>query len=103
MMTVITRMSLKAGTESEWDKAMRERIDAAQSQQGWISGQFLVPTEGSNERVIVGTWQSRSDWESWHDDPAFKETRQRLEGLQQGPDQMEWFEVVTEGREAGVS
>jgi hypothetical protein len=23
-----------------------------------------------------------------------------MEGLQEGPDEMEWFEVVTEGREA---
>jgi len=103
MMTVITRVSLNSGAETEWDKAMRERIDAAHGQQGWISGQLLTPADGSSDRVIVGTWQSRADWEAWHDDPAFKETREKLEGLQQGPDQMEWYEVVTEGREAGVS
>ncbi|HYH52314.1 MAG TPA: antibiotic biosynthesis monooxygenase [Acidimicrobiia bacterium] len=98
MMTVITRVKLAAGSEAEWDQAMQERLKAAPSQQGWIGGQLLAP-EGSNERVIVGTWESRENWKAWHEDPAFQETRQRLEGLQQGPDEMEWFEVVTEARE----
>ena len=99
MMTVITRVELSAGSETEWDEAMRERLKAAHGQTGWVGGQFLVSADQPSQRVIVGTWQSRADWEAWHDDPAFKETRERLEGLQQGPDQMEWFEVITEGRE----
>ena len=100
MMTVITRVRLTAGSESDWDKAMRERLNAAQDQKGWVGGQLLTPVEGQNQRVIVGTWQDRSNWEAWHDDPAFLETRQRMEGLQEGPDEMEWFEVVEEGRES---
>ena len=100
MMTVITQVTLGAGNESEWDEAMRERLDAAHGAQGWIGGQLLVPVDGPNRRVIVGTWESRGDWEAWHDDEAFLETRKRMEGLQQGPDEMEWFEVITEGRES---
>jgi heme-degrading monooxygenase HmoA len=50
----------------------------------------------------VGTWQTRADWQAWHEDPAFQETRDRMEGLQEGADEMEWFEVVTEGRERVV-
>lgn len=100
MMTVITRVSLNAGADAEWDKTMQERIDAAHGRPGWVSGQMLIPADGANQRVIVGTWQARSDWEAWHDDPAFQETRERMEGLQEGPDAMEWFEVVTEGRES---
>ncbi len=99
MMTVITRVKLQAGSEPEWDKAMCERLDAAHGQTGWIGGQLLIPIEGANRRAIVGTWESRADWEAWHDDPAFKETRERMEGLQEGSDEMEWLEVVGEGRQ----
>jgi len=102
MMTVITRVALKAGAEPEWDKAVRERIEAAHGRPGWIGGQLLIPADGLNQRVIVGTWQTRADWEAWHEDPAFRETRERMEGLQQGSDKMEWFEVVSEGRESAV-
>ena len=100
MMTVITRVSLKAGREPEWDEAMRERLANVQDQPGWVGGQMLMPLESPNQRVIVGTWKSRGDWEAWHEDPAFKDTRQRLEELQDQPDQMEWFEVAIEAREA---
>jgi heme-degrading monooxygenase HmoA len=100
MMTVITRVSLRSGNEPEWDEAMRKRLANVQDQPGWVGGQMLMPLEGPNQRVIVGTWKSRADWEAWHDDPAFKETRERLEELQDRPDEMEWFEVSIEAREA---
>jgi heme-degrading monooxygenase HmoA len=103
MMTVITRVTLLAGAEPEWDESMRQRIEAAHGQAGWIGGQVLIPVEGLNQRVIVGTWETRSDWQAWHEDPAFQDTRKRMEGLQEGPDEMEWFEVVTEGREATIA
>ena len=96
MMTVITRVSLKQGSESEWDEAMHKRLAAAQEQSGLVNAQMLTPTDGPNQRVIVGTWKSRDDWKSWHDDPAFKDTRQHLEELQDKPDEMEWFEVAIE-------
>jgi heme-degrading monooxygenase HmoA len=100
MMTVITQVALASGTEPEWDEAMRERLKAAQGRPGWVGGQLLIPLDGLNRRVIVGTWDSRADWEAWHEDPAFLETRQRMEGMQETPgDNMEWFEVVAEGRE----
>ena len=100
MMTVITRVSLKSGCEPEWDKAMQDRLDAAREQTGWVGGQMLTPTDGPNQRVIVGTWQSQADWKNWHEDPAFQETRQRMDELQDAPDQMEWFEVAIDPRES---
>lgn len=100
MMTVITRVRLTAGSESDWDETMRDRLKAAHDRPGWVGGQLLTPVDGPNRRVIVGTWQSRADWKAWHDDPAFLETRRRMEGLQEAPDDMEWFELVTEARES---
>jgi heme-degrading monooxygenase HmoA len=100
MMTVITRVSLKAGSEPEWDEAMRERLKAARDQAGWVGGQMLIPLDGLNQRVIVGTWTTRAAWEAWHEDPAFRDTRQRMEKLQDKADQMDWFEVAIEAREA---
>ena len=99
-MTVITEVALKAGAESEWDKAMRDRLSAANGQPGLVAGQLLTPVDGRNRRVIVGTWMTKDEWGAWHDDPAFKETRDRLEGLQERPSEMQWFEVVNYGGEA---
>jgi heme-degrading monooxygenase HmoA len=98
-MTVITEVTLRPGNEPEWDEAMRDRLSAAVGQPGWIAGQLLIPLEGLNQRVIVGTWKTRADWEAWHNDPAFLQTRDRIEGLQEAESQMQWFEVMTGERE----
>lgn len=94
MMTVITRVVLNRGAEPEWDAAMRERLEAAEQFDGWMSGQLLMPLEALNERVIVGVWRTRADWEAWHNDETFISTRQRLDGLEAGPGEMTWHEVV---------
>ena len=98
MMTIVTHVSLRQGTEPEWDAAMRERLAAAASRPGWIGGQLLMPLDRLNRRVIVGTWQTRADWEAWHQDPAFEQTRQRMEGLEDGTPENWWHEVLEDVR-----
>lgn len=97
MMTVVTHVELKPGTESEWDRTMHERLHAAENREGWVAGQLLRPVGQPHQRVIVGTWRSREHWETWHRDPAFRETRTRLDGLEARPAQ-EWWHEVVEGR-----
>ena len=97
-MTVISRTVLKQGSEPEWDSTMRDRLEAAKTQDGWLAGQLLIPLDGPNERVIIGTWKTRADWESWHEEPAFAETRERLDGLQASPGETTWHEVVLDIR-----
>ena len=75
MMTIVTHVTLKVGSEPEWDAAMRARLGSVRGQRGWIRTQLLIPNDGMNKRVIIGTWQTRADWEAWHRDPAFAETR----------------------------
>ncbi|HEY0582964.1 MAG TPA: antibiotic biosynthesis monooxygenase [Chloroflexota bacterium] len=94
MMTIVTHVTLKEGVEPEWDAAMRERLAAAADKPGWLSGQLMMPLDHLNRRIIVGTWQTRADWEAWHQDPAFAETRQRLEGLEDGSSEQWWHEVL---------
>lgn len=98
MMTIVTHVTLKEGSEPEWDAAMRERLTAAKSQPGWVGGQLLMLLDKLNRRVIVGTWQTRADWEAWHNDPAFQETRRRLEGLEAAPSETWWHEVILDVR-----
>ena len=98
MMTVITHVSLREGTEPEWDAAMSERLEGAEGEAGWIGGQLLRPVDHPAARVIVGTWETRADWETWHRGAAFRETRERLAGLEAGPSQTRWYEGVMERR-----
>jgi heme-degrading monooxygenase HmoA len=94
MMTIVTTATLRDGAEPMWDAAMRERLEAARGQPGWIGGQLLMPIDGLNKRIIIGTWETRAAWEAWHQDPAFTETRNKLEGLEAGPSEHSWHEVL---------
>ncbi len=96
MMTIVTLVKLKKGSEPDWDAAMRERMATAKEQSGWMSGQLLIPLDRVDQRVIVGTWETRADWEAWHRDERFAETRKRLEGLEDGKPEMWWHEVILE-------
>ncbi len=96
MMTVVTRVSLKEGTAPKWDAAMRERLAAARTRSGWVGAHLLMPVDELNGRVIIGTWRTRADWDAWHDDPAFRETREQLAGLEATPSRHEWHEVIDE-------
>lgn len=98
MMTIVTHVKLKEGTEPQWDEAIRERLRSARERTGWIGGQLAIPVDKLNERVVIGTWQSRADWEAWHTDPTFRDTRKKLDGLEAGPSEQWWHEVVEDVR-----
>jgi heme-degrading monooxygenase HmoA len=97
MEAVITRVVLNEGAESEWEATMRDRMAAAESSDGWIGGSILAPEAGDNARIIFGLWESRSQWESWHGDPAFHETAERLKGLETDAGTASWHDVVYAG------
>lgn len=102
MMTVVTHVALKQGTEPEWDEAMRLRLSTATGRRGFVRSQLLIPLAGLNRRVIVGTWENRADWEAWHNDEVFLTTRQRLEELQETASETEWYEVIEDQPTAGI-
>jgi heme-degrading monooxygenase HmoA len=97
-MTIVTHAHLKEAAGPEWDGAMRTRLLAAKKRPGWLGGQLLRPSDKPDRRVIVGTWRTRADWEAWHQDPQFAETRRRLDGLENRPAEHWWHEVVLDVR-----
>jgi heme-degrading monooxygenase HmoA len=98
MKTIVTHVHLKEGAGREWDTAMRTRLSAAKKRPGWVGGQLLRQSDKPDRRVIVGTWKTRAHWEAWHQDPQFAETRRRLDGLENGPAEHWWHEVVVDVR-----
>ena len=98
MMTIVTHVRVKEGAEPEWDAAMRQRLEAAREKPGWVAAQLMLPLDNLSKRIIVGTWQTRADWEAWHSDEAFTETRKRLEGLESGPPEHWWHEVILDSK-----
>jgi heme-degrading monooxygenase HmoA len=102
MMTIVTHVHLREGAGRDWDAAMRTRLSAARRRPGWVGGQLLRPADKPDRRVIVGTWRTRANWDAWHHDPQFSETRQRLDGLEGAPAEHWWHDVVLDVRKAAT-
>jgi heme-degrading monooxygenase HmoA len=64
-----------------------------------VSGQLLTPTDTDRTRVIVGTWRSSEEWETWYHDPEFLEQRTKLQELEAEPSATEWYLVVADAHE----
>jgi hypothetical protein len=69
MMTIVTHIQVKPGSEGEWDRTMQERLRAAEGRPGS---------------------------EAWHRDPTFRETGTRRGGLEARSAQESWHEVLEE-------
>jgi heme-degrading monooxygenase HmoA len=102
MKTIVTYVHLRPGAGRDWDAVMRKRLSAARTRPGWVGGQLLRPADKEDKRVIVGTWRTRADWEKWHHDPTFAETRQRLEGHENTPAEHWWHDVVLDVRKTAT-
>lgn len=100
MVTIVTHVPLKDGTEGEWDARIAERMAAAKKQPGWVGGQLL---RSPNGRVIVGTWETRDAWAEWHKTSAFTRARRELDDMADGPTEPGWHEVVLEVRKSKAS
>ena len=103
MMTIVTHVHLKEGAGPDWDAAIRTRLAAAKRRSGWVGGQLLRQADKPDRRVIVGTWIRQADWEAWHHDPQFAETRKRLDGLESAPAEHWWHDVVLDVRKTAPS
>lgn len=103
MMTIVTHVTLRGGSEPERDATMRDRMAVACDRPGWVGGQLMIPIDGLNKRVIVGTWETRAPWEAWRDDPEFRQTRAQLEGLEAAPSPHWWHDVIEDIRRPGAA
>jgi heme-degrading monooxygenase HmoA len=101
-MTIVTHVHLREGAGRDWDAAMRTRLAAARKASGWVEGQLLRLADRPDRRVIIGTWRTRANWDAWHHDPKFRETRQRLDGLESAPAEHWWHDVVLNVRKASM-
>ncbi len=94
MMTIVTRVTIEPGKEPSWDAAFRERVNAVKKQPGWVGVQLSIPAGEINKRIVIGTWDTRADWEAWHATDAFQRTRQQMDGVETASREEWWHEVT---------
>lgn len=82
---VYIKRQIKEGKEKEFFELLKRLRSEAMHQKGYITGETLINTDNAQIIMVVGSWQSLEDWESWKDNPARKEMDGRLEELQVEP------------------
>jgi heme-degrading monooxygenase HmoA len=82
---VYIKRQIKEGKEKNFFELLKRLRSEAMHQKGYITGETLINTENAQIIMVVGSWQSLEDWNSWKDNPARKEIDGRLEELQVEP------------------
>jgi heme-degrading monooxygenase HmoA len=98
MMTIVSRVQVEEGREPAWDEAFRKRAAAARDQPGFVSLQLGIPVDELSQRVVIGTWQTRADWEAWHATEPFQNTRAELDEPEAKTLYEGWYEIIVEER-----
>src|SRR5918911_894415 len=98
METIVTHVRIRSGGEDAWDAAFRERVAAAREQPGFVAVQLCRPLDAPDERVVIGTWETREAWAAWHETPEFRRTREELEEADPERRREWWHDVLVEER-----
>ena len=90
LVKVFIRRPMKDGKVKEAFTLLKKLRSIAVKHKGYISGETLVSTEDPKEIMVISTWQSMEDWNSWKnnkdrkaiDDTSFEITKTNLEDAQ---------------------
>jgi heme-degrading monooxygenase HmoA len=92
---MLTRVFIKRQVEAENEKVVYRllkdlRADAMQ-QQGYISGETLIRADDPQKIIVISTWHSIDEWNSWKESEQRKNIDAILEKLQVEPTDYEVY------------
>jgi heme-degrading monooxygenase HmoA len=88
MIRVLLERQLAEGMEEEYRKAMVEMRNEAVSFPGYIEGESLRDPQNPHYHVVISTWRSLSDWDSWASSSAREKVLARLALLLEEPERI---------------
>jgi heme-degrading monooxygenase HmoA len=65
MIRVVIERWLAQGGDETIEKIMRDMRREAIHSRGYVTGETLRDVADSHHFVIISTWRTREDWESW--------------------------------------
>jgi heme oxygenase (mycobilin-producing) len=78
--TIIKR-KVRKGKEGQLLPLLLELRSRAITQPGYISGETLRNVENPEDYVVVGTWRSLEDWQTWKADKGRAEIQSKIDAL----------------------
>lgn len=88
---VFIRRHLKEGNDREAFALLKKIRLKAMEYEGYISGETLVNTDDPQEIMVISTWQSMDNWNTWKESQDRKNIDALLDALQAAPTSYESF------------
>lgn len=82
LVKVFIRRHFKEGKDREVFRLLKKIRLKAMECEGYISGETLVSTNDPQEIMVISTWESMDDWDSWKESLDRKTIDALLEELQ---------------------
>lgn len=88
---VIIKRRFKAGNTRQIVALLNELRSRAMTQPGYISGETLTKKGYPQNMVVIATWQSFEDWDSWRQNEERKKLEAMLDVYQERPTDYEEY------------
>lgn len=85
MIKVLLERTIKGKNVSQIVRLLRQLRVKAMQQPGYISGETLHAVDDPNHYLVISTWESLKDWETWFNNPERQELHHELEKLLEVP------------------
>lgn len=98
MITTMNRIFVREQYHDLFEENFRQRSGLVDGMPGFLSNQLLRPTAPDQPFVVLTTWASRNDFETWVRSPEFRQSHARSGSLPpdiySGSNVLELHEVV---------
>jgi quinol monooxygenase YgiN len=94
MIRILIERRLAPGAEDRLRRAMRELRQQAMDREGYISGETHRDAADPNHYIILSTWRSRDDWETWARSKARRTVEAHIAPMLAEPERVTVLEPV---------
>jgi heme-degrading monooxygenase HmoA len=78
---ILIYRKVRPGKEKELSEAVRNLRSKAIHAEGFISGETLRSVEDPSIHLVISTWKSIEDWNSWINTPERKAFQQKIDTI----------------------
>ena len=75
---ILIRRKIKPGKDAEFNEIVRELRSQAMHAAGFISGETLRSIDDPYVHLVISTWKSIDDWNTWHNSARRKELQKKV-------------------------
>jgi len=94
MIRILIERRLVPGAEDRLRRALRELRQEAMDRDGYISGETHRDVADPSHFLILSTWRSRDDWETWARSDARRAVEARIAPMLAEPERITVLEPV---------